>query len=105
MRIDTGRHNLLNKTLVGSLAIASVIGLLVAVTPFIDHGSLVSSRTEEVTVISVTSAKGASYFVRFGDGKTMVLTGPTLPLYPAGSSIKVTIDRFADGTTRYSLPR
>lgn len=91
--------------MIGTLAIAGVIGLLLAVTPFIDHGSVVSSRTEQATVISVTSAKGASYVVRFGDGKTRVLKGPTLPLYPAGSSIAVTVDRFADGTTRYTLPR
>ena len=106
MRIDTGRGSLFNKALTGSLAVAGVIGLLVAVTPFIDHGSIVSSKTESARVISVASRKGgASYFVRFGDGRTIVLSGPTLPLYPAGSSITVTIDRYADGTTRHTLPR
>lgn len=106
MRIDTGRDSLLNTALIGSLAIAGVVGLLAAVTPFIDHGSVVSSQTEPVTVISVASRKGgASYFVRFDDGRTMVLRGPTLPLYTAGSSITVTINRYADGTIRHTLPR
>jgi hypothetical protein len=105
MRIDTGRDSLLYKVLIGSLAIAGVVGLLVAVTPFIDHGSIVSSQTEPATVISVASGRGASYFVRFGDGRTMVLSGPTLPLYPAGSSIMVTIDRYADGTITHTIPR
>lgn len=106
MRIDTGRDSLLNKALIGSLAIAGVIALLVAVTPFIDHGSVVSSQTEPVTVISVTGGqRRALYLVRFGDGRTMALRGSTVPLYPAGSLITVTIDRFADGTTRHTLPR
>ncbi len=106
MRTNTGCDSLLNTALIGSLAIAGVVGLLAAVTPFIDHGSVVSSQTKPVTVISVASGKGgASYFVRFGDGRTMVLSGPTMPLYPAGSPITVTIDRFADGTIRYTLPR
>lgn len=105
MQIDTGRSSLLNRALIVSLAIAGVIGLLVAVTPFIDHGSVVSSQTEPATVISVTSGRSASYLVRFGDGRTMVLRGPTLPLYPADSPITVTIERFADGTTRHTLSR
>lgn len=105
MRIDTGRGSLLNTALIGSLAIAGLIGLLVAMTPFINHGSVVSSQTEPATVISVASGRSASYLVRFGDGRTMVLRGPTLPLYPAGSSITVTIERFADGTIRHTLAR
>ena len=79
--------------------------VLIAVNQIIDHGKVLETRKFDVTVISVNSGgRGATvYLVKLPDGRTMTLSGPRLPLYPAGSTVPVSVDQFADGTTRYRM--
>src|SRR5690349_2306381 len=87
-------------------SVAATVAVLVLAERFGNHGRVEETKEIFVTVLSVTTSKEmARYLVEFPDGQKRVLNGSGSSFYPAGFQAPVTVERFADGTTKFRIAR
>lgn len=94
------------RVLFGAAAVAIVALVIMIAMPLVHKGPIVRTIETPAEVMSVISGRRATkYLVRMPDGTSMSIDGPGLPLYPAGSTVKVRTDSYANGARRHYLPR
>ncbi|RWB80248.1 MAG: hypothetical protein EOQ42_05040 [Mesorhizobium sp.] len=95
--------SLLSRAILGVLAVACAFSLAF----WMGRNSSAIVRTTEVsgTVISVVSGEGgARYFVQLNGSRTILIPGPTLPLYPVGATVTLLQDIHENGSDKYHFP-
>lgn len=87
------------------VAVSVTIVDVVLADNFGNHGRIVKTEEVPATVLSSNAHRGKTrYLLKFPDGRTRQLPGPTLPLHPTGSTLAVEVDHFADGATEFRIP-
>lgn len=90
------------------LWILALVGIaIVAATVWTHLNDSRILRTDRIpgTVISVVSGKGTRYFIQLEGPQTIVISGPSLPLYPRGTVVVLEKLVHENGTVDYQFPQ
>lgn len=87
------------------LAVVGVAVIAATVWTRVNDSRILRTNRIPGTVISVVSGRDTRYFIQLEGSRTIIISGPTLPLYPNGTAVVLEQLVHENGTVDYQFPQ